>query len=86
MKRQVEIFMADRTVCEPLIQLVKDTANENDEITIHNFAELKREAIVTIVKEYGIKRIPAVFVDRKYVEGKDFKMTSSILKKAGIGQ
>ena len=39
MKREVEIFTAGCPVCEPVVQLVKDTVGEDCEITIHNLVE-----------------------------------------------
>jgi len=39
MKREIEIFTAGCPVCEPGVKLVKDTADNDCEITIHNLAE-----------------------------------------------
>jgi hypothetical protein len=39
MKREVEIFTAGCPVCEPIVQLIKDTAGKDCNITIHNLVE-----------------------------------------------
>ena len=59
MKRQIEIFTAGCPVCEPVVALVKETACENCEITIHNLSEQSESKIrVTKMEEYGVKRLP----------------------------
>jgi len=83
MKRQIEIFTAGCPVCEPVVQLVKDIASTNCEITIHNLSEDSHDAIC---KKYTIKRLPAVAVDGKLLECcKNIAITKENLIGAGIG-
>jgi len=83
MKKQVEIFTAGCPVCEPVVQLVKDTAGAHCDITIHNLSEDCNDAIY---KKYAIKRLPAVAVDGKLLECcKNIAITKEDLIGAGIG-
>jgi glutaredoxin len=87
MKRQIEIFTAGCPVCEPVVQLVKDTACENCEITIHNLSEQCESKIcVAKMKEYGVQRLPAVAVNGKLLGCcKNIEITKNDLVNAGIG-
>jgi hypothetical protein len=80
---QIEIFTAGCLVCEPVVQLVKDTAGVNCDITIHNLSELYD---VDICKKHNIKRLPAVAVDGKLLDCcKNIDITKKDLINAGIG-
>jgi len=87
MKRQVEIFTAGCPVCEPVVQLVKETACENCEITIHNLsAQCESKVCVSKMNEYQIKRLPAIVVDGTLLGCcKNIEITKEDLLKAGIG-
>jgi len=87
MKKQIEIFTAGCPVCEPVVQLVKDTAGTDCEITIHNLSEQCESKIcVTKMKEYAVKRLPAVAVDGKLLDCcKNIEITKEDLINAGIG-
>ena len=86
-KRQVEIFTAGCPVCEPVVQLVKDTACDNCEITIHKVKEQCESKIcLTKMTEYGVKRLPAVAVDGKLLSCcTNIAITKEDLLNAGIG-
>ncbi len=87
MKRQVEIFTAGCPVCDPVVQLVKDTSCENCEITVYNLREQSKEKNVTDkIKHYGINQVPSVVVDGRLLECCDRAITREDLIKAGIGQ
>ncbi len=88
MKRQVEIFTAGCPVCEPVVQMVKDTACDNCEITIHNLsAQCESKIYVTKMEEYQIKRLPAIVVDGQLLGCcKNIEITKKDLIDAGIGQ
>ncbi|MFU8813053.1 MAG: thioredoxin family protein [Balneolaceae bacterium] len=62
MKRQIEIFTAGCPVCEPVVELVKETACESCEITIHNLSETSGDDKIS---QYNIQTLPAVVVDGK---------------------
>ncbi len=87
MKRQIEIFTAGCPVCEPVVQLVKETAGENCEITIHNLSERCESKIcLTKMEEYGVKRLPAIAVDGKLLGCcKNIEIKKEDLINAGIG-
>jgi Thioredoxin domain len=87
MKRQIEIFTAGCPVCEPVVALVKETASENCEITIHNLSEqCENKICVTRMEEYGVTRLPAIAVNGKLIDCcKNKEITKSDLVKAGIG-
>lgn len=63
-KRQIEIFTAGCSVCEEAVQLVRSIACSSCEVTVHNVAK-NEKAVQAKVKEYGIKRLPAVVVEGK---------------------
>ena len=89
MKKQIEVFTAGCPVCEPVVQLVKETACDDCEITIYNLVEQSKcecECIAK-VKEYGVKRLPAIAVDGKLIECcKNIEITKNDLLNAGIGK
>lgn len=87
MKKQIEVFTAGCPVCEPVVQLIKDTAGKDCEITIHNLSEQCESKIcVTKMEEYGVKRLPAIAVDGKLLGCcKNIDITKTDLVNAGIG-
>lgn len=87
-KRQIEIFTAGCPVCEPIMTLVKETVCENCEIMIHNLSEQYEENGdgIAKMKEYGVKRLLAIAVDRKLIDScKNIEITKADLVNAGIG-
>ncbi len=86
-KRKIEIFTAGCPVCEPVVQLVKDTACENCEIIIHNVKEQCESKIcLSKMEEYGVKRLPAIAVSGKLLGCcKNIEITKNDLIHAGIG-
>ena len=87
MKSEIEIFTAGCPVCEPVVQLVKDTAGNDCEITIHNLAEQCESKIcITKMEEYGVKRLPAIAVNGKLLSCcTNVEITRDDLINAGIG-
>jgi len=87
MKKQIEIFTAGCPVCEPVVQLVKETVCENCEITIYNLSEQCESKIcVARMEEYGVKSLPAIAVDGKLLSCcKNVEITKDDLIYAGIG-
>ncbi len=86
-KRQIEIFTAGCPVCEPVVALVKKTACENCEITIHNLSEQNESTNGIIkMKEYGVKSLPTIVVDRNLIDCyNNVEITKDDLVNAGIG-
>jgi len=87
MKREIEIFTAGCPVCEPVVQLVKETAGSDCDITIHNLSEQCESKIcVTRMEAYGVKRLPAVAIDGKLLSCcTNIEITKDDLVNAGIG-
>jgi len=87
MKRQIEIFTAGCQVCEPVVQLVKETAGKDCEIILHNLSEQYESKIrVSKMKEYGVKRVPAIAVNGKLLKCcTNIEITKDDLTNAGIG-
>jgi len=87
MKRQIEIFTAGCPVCEPVVALVKETACENCEITIHNLSKQNENTDgITKMKEYGVKRLPSIAVNGKLIDCcRNVEIVKDNLVNAGIG-
>lgn len=87
MKGQIEIFTSGCPVCEPVVQLVKEMAGKDCDITLHNLSEQCESKIcVSKMKEYGVKRVPAVAVNGKLLDCcKNIEITKDDLVNAGVG-
>lgn len=87
MKQQIEIFTAGCPVCELVVQLVKETAGTDCEITLHNLSEQCESKIcVTKMKAYGIKRLPSIAVNGKLLNCcTNIEITKLDLVNEGIG-
>ena len=87
MKRQIEIFTAACLVCEPVVQLIKDTATNDSEIVIHDLREQCESKIcISKMNEYGIKRLPAIAVNGQLLGCcQNIEITKNDLVNAGIG-
>ena len=74
-KRQVEVFTAGCPVCEPAVQLVKEMACPDCEVTVHELRGTEGSAFTGGAEStaadkaaaYGIKVVPAVVVDGQLV-------------------
>jgi hypothetical protein len=88
MKRSVEIFTAGCPVCDPVVQMVKDLACDQCEITIYDLInQCDDKVCLSKIETYQIKKVPSVAVDGKLLnccvnEG----ISKDELIKAGIGQ
>lgn len=58
-KRQVEVFTAGCPVCEPAVQLVRELACPDCEVTVYDLRETGQDE----ARRYGINRVPTVVVD-----------------------
>ena len=87
MKRQIEIFTAGCPVCEPVVQLVKETAGKDCEITLHNLSEQCESKIcISKMNGYNITSLPTVAVNGKLLaccQNKNISVDE--LKNVGIG-
>ena len=87
MKRTVEIFTAGCPVCDPVVQLVKETSCDNCEITIYDLVKQCEEKTCTDkMRAYGINRVPSIVANGKLLDCCDRAITKQDLTNAGIGQ
>lgn len=87
MKRQVEIFTANCPVCDPVVQMIKEMACDQCEVTTYDLLkQCDDKTCLAKMKAYGIKKIPAVAVNGKLLDCcKDRAITKEKLMEAGIG-
>ena len=88
MKTRVEIFTANCPVCDPVVKMVNEVACENCEITTYDLVkQCEDKTCLTKLKEYGIKKVPAIAVNGKLLDCcRDSAITKDDLINAGIGQ
>ncbi|MEQ8648830.1 MAG: thioredoxin family protein [Cyclobacteriaceae bacterium] len=88
MKRNVEIFTANCPVCDPVVQMVKELACDQCEITIYDLIKLCDDKVcLSKLEEYQIKKVPAIAVNGKLINCcQDQNISKVELIKAGIGQ
>jgi thioredoxin family protein len=87
MKRNIEVFTAGCPLCDPVVNMVKETACENCEITVYDLIEqCEDEICLDKVKAYGVKNVPSVVVDGKLLDCCNREITREDLISAGVGQ
>lgn len=65
-KRKIELFIAGCTVCEPVVEMVKDMACSDYDVVIYNLSNpCETKECIEKVKTYGIKALPAIAVNGK---------------------
>lgn len=85
--RQVEVFTAGCSICDPVVDLVKELACENCEVTVYDVrAGCESNECRAQAKRYGIQRLPAVVVDGKLAECCGSGVTREGLLAAGLGR
>ena len=86
MQRTIEIFTAGCPLCEPVVQLVKETACDNCEVIVFNLAKQSKEKTgIDKIKVYGINRVPSIVVNGKLLDCCEGAITKEDLLSAGIG-
>lgn len=86
MKRKVEVFTAGCPVCNPVINLVNETADEHCEITVYDLVkQCEEKTCINKMNDYGINRVPSIVVDGKLLDCCDREITKQDLVNAGIG-
>jgi len=66
MKKRVEVFTAGCSVCNPVVDLIKNNASDSCEVVVYDLIiQCESKECLSKVAEYGIKAIPAVAVDGK---------------------
>ena len=88
MKRSVEVFTAGCPVCDPVVQMVKDLACDQCEITIYDLIKQSDDkTCLSKIEAYQIKKVPSVAVDGKLLNCcVNDAISKDELIKAGIGQ
>lgn len=87
MKHSIEIFTGGCPVCRPFVELVKETASDDWDITIYNVVEQCEEQIcIDKIKEFAINRLPSVVINGKILDGCNRPITKQDLLNADIGQ
>lgn len=88
MKRQIEIFTAGCPVCESAVQLVRELACGNCEITVYDLVkQCNDKACLNKVKEYKVQQVPAIAVNGKLLDCcTGNKISKENLIEAGVGQ
>ena len=61
-RKKIEVFSAGCSTCKETIELVKKLAGSSHEVEVH---DMNRSEIASKAKNYGIRSIPAVVIDRK---------------------
>jgi len=86
-KRKIEVFTSGCLVCEPVVELVKNTACPSCEVVVYNLNEgCETNVCREKAKQYGINRIPAVAVEGKLLDCcKMATVTEESLRAAGVG-
>jgi DNA-binding transcriptional MerR regulator len=83
-KRQVEVFTAGCSICEPVVEMVRRIACPNCDVTIYNVKEDPKAAERARVA--NVQRLPMVLVDGKSAECCHVgPVTEAGLRAAGIG-
>jgi len=88
MKRSVEVFTAGCPVCDPVVNMVKDLACDQCEVTFYDLVkQCEDQTCLNKVESYGIKKVPAVAVDGVLLSCcQNQGISREELIKAGIGQ
>ncbi|MDC6406348.1 MAG: thioredoxin family protein [Allomuricauda sp.] len=88
MKRQVEVFTANCPICDPVVEMVRELACDECEVTTYDLVEqFSDKTCLAKMNEYGVHKIPAVAVNGKLLDCcKDSSITKERLTEAGIGQ
>ncbi len=82
-KRLVKVFTAACPVCEPAVELVKQTACPDCEVTVYNLSVEAADR----ARQYALKTLPAVVVDGSVVSCCNNQGANvDELKAAGVGQ
>jgi glutaredoxin len=61
---KIEVFSAGCPLCLRVIEQVERAAHDGDEVVIHNMFEEESEFLADL---YGVRQLPAVFVERRQI-------------------
>ncbi len=84
--KQVEIFTAGCPICNPVVNLVNETAGEDCEIIVYDLVkQCEEKTCIDKMNTYKINRIPSIVVDGRLLDCCDREVTKQDLANAGIG-
>lgn len=84
MKRQIEVFVAGCALCEDAVTLVRETACDDCEVTVHDMREPDAQEKAL---GYGVASVPTVVVDGRLADCcSRGPVNADSLKTAGVGQ
>jgi hypothetical protein len=87
MKNTIEIFTAGCPVCDPVVQMVKDFACHNCEITTYDLVEQCEEITCrNKIQEYSINQVPSIVVNGLLLDCCKRSITKEDLVRAGVGE
>lgn len=83
-KRQIEIFSAGCSVCEPVVERVKALACPSCDVLV---VDMKSRDGESRARELGVNSIPAVAIDGKLADCCSSRgIDEDVLRAAGLGQ
>lgn len=86
MKKKVEVFTAGCSVCNLVVDLIKNNASDSCDVVIYDLIkQCESKECLSKVAEYGIKAIPAVAVNGQLLNCcKSTGISKEELVKAGV--
>ncbi len=82
--RRIEIFSAGCTVCQDLVQQVKDAACPSCDIQV---LDMKADDVQQRARDLGVKSVPAVAIDGRLADCCSSRgVDLGVLQSAGLGQ
>lgn len=85
MARKVEVFVSGCPLCDEAVELVKSLACESCEVILYDLSA-GCESCQKKAEEYGVKRVPSVFIDGRLATCCEGGIDARTLKEAGLGQ
>jgi glutaredoxin 3 len=82
-KRRVEVFSAGCALCEEVVDAVRREAGPSCEVVVRNMLDSR---VLRRAEELGIRSVPAVVIDGKFVSGSGPGVDIQALKAAGLGK
>jgi len=84
MKRKVEVFTTGCPVCQGVVNIVKELACPNCDVTYYNTS---KDEGLDLAKSYGVTALPSVAINGKLLDCcKRGPVTREALEAAGVGQ
>ncbi|MCC5668360.1 thioredoxin family protein [Nostoc sp. CHAB 5784] len=78
-KRQIEIFTADCSLCDETVQMVQELTCPDCEVSVYNLRQEQEKA-----QQYGVNAVPAIAINGRLVL--TGKPNLEQLRAVGVGQ